>query len=89
LPAVGRGPLLYPEAFPLEVRPGQPPSPTTTEPGADTGTNAERLLDVPAGALADLAVRRMAAGGEFDGLEPLYLRRPDVAPAAPTKSTLG
>jgi tRNA threonylcarbamoyl adenosine modification protein YeaZ len=89
MPAVGRGPLLYPEAFPLEARPGQAPSVTTGDRGGDTGTDADRLLDVPAGALADLAVRRMAAGGEFDGLEPLYLRRPDVAPAAPTKSTLG
>lgn len=47
------------------------------------------LLDVSAGALADLAVRRLAAGVGFDGIEPLYLRRPDVAPAGPTKSTLG
>ncbi len=47
-------------------------------------------LDVSAGALADLAVRRMKAGEALDGLEPLYLRRPDVAPTAPSqKSTLG
>jgi tRNA threonylcarbamoyl adenosine modification protein YeaZ len=47
-------------------------------------------LDVSAGALADLAARRMAAGEPLDGLEPMYLRRPDVAPAAPSaKSTLG
>lgn len=40
-------------------------------------------LDVAAGALADLAVRRIAAGAEMP-VEPLYLRRPDaVAPAAP------
>ncbi len=52
----------------------------------------DTLLDVSAGALADLAVRRMAMSGEagFDGLEPLYLRRPDAAPAPPSrKSTLG
>lgn len=40
-------------------------------------------LDVAAGALADLAVRRIEAGEEMP-VEPLYLRRPDaVAPAAP------
>jgi tRNA threonylcarbamoyl adenosine modification protein YeaZ len=47
-------------------------------------------LDVSAGALADLAVRRLHAGEALDGLEPMYLRRPDVAPTAPSrKSTLG
>lgn len=47
-------------------------------------------LDVSAGALADLAVRRQRAGQTLDGLEPMYLRRPDVAPTAPSqKSTLG
>lgn len=47
-------------------------------------------LDVSAGALADLAVRRQRAGQALDGLEPMYLRRPDVAPSAPSqKSTLG
>jgi tRNA threonylcarbamoyladenosine biosynthesis protein TsaB len=82
LPTAGRGPLLYPEALPHGVGP----------------------LDVSAGTLADLAVRRLCEvpadpasglqhvdpGEGFDGLEPLYLRRPDVAPAAPSrKSTLG
>lgn len=82
LPTAGRGPALYPEALP----------------------NALPPLDVSGGALADLAVRRLrehpcAAAGElqhvdpglgFDGLEPLYLRRPDVSPApASAKSTLG
>ncbi|CAN7481826.1 tRNA (adenosine(37)-N6)-threonylcarbamoyltransferase complex dimerization subunit type 1 TsaB [Terrabacter sp. LjRoot27] len=80
LPTAGRGPTLYGEALPHAVAP----------------------LDVSGGALADLAVRRLretAPGGElqqvdpghgFDGLEPLYLRRPDAAPAPPsTKSTLG
>ncbi|EWS99661.1 peptidase M22 [Intrasporangium oryzae NRRL B-24470] len=48
------------------------------------------LIDVNAGALADLAVLRRASGDGLDGLEPLYLRRPDAAPAAPSrKSTLG
>jgi tRNA threonylcarbamoyl adenosine modification protein YeaZ len=82
LPAAGRGALLYADSLPLAVGP----------------------LDVSGGALADLAVRRLAVapaqpdgirqqvepGGGFDGLEPLYLRRPDAAPAPPsTKSTLG
>jgi tRNA threonylcarbamoyl adenosine modification protein YeaZ len=82
LPTAGRGALLYADSLPLAVEP----------------------LDVSAGALADLAVRRLAVapaepdgirqqvepGHGFDGLEPLYLRRPDVAPAPPsTKSTLG
>ncbi len=72
LPAVGRGPDLYPESL--------------------TG-GLSSVLDVSAGALADLAVRRLPDGGfdgGFDGLEPLYLRRPDAAPAPPSrKSTLG
>lgn len=82
LPTAGRGPSLYPDSLPHGVGP----------------------LDVSAGALADLAVRRLAAtprqagaelqqvdpGAGFDGLEPLYLRRPDAAPAPPSaKSTLG
>ena len=47
-------------------------------------------LDVSAGALGDLAARRLAAGGSLDGLEPLYLRRPDAAATGPSqKSTLG
>lgn len=75
LPVVGRGPLLYPDAF----------SPVSADAASE-----QPLLDVPAAALADLAVRRAAAGTPFDGLEPLYLRRPDVSVAAPkTKSTLG
>jgi tRNA threonylcarbamoyl adenosine modification protein YeaZ len=82
LPAAGRGALLYADSLP----------------------HAEPPLDVSGGALADLAVRRLAgaptapdgirqqvqAGHGFDGLEPLYLRRPDAAPAPPSaKSTLG
>ena len=81
-PSAGRGALLYPDSLPHAVQP----------------------LDVSGGALADLAVRRLAQapaepdgirqhvdpGHGFDGLEPLYLRRPDAAPAPPsTKSTLG
>jgi tRNA threonylcarbamoyl adenosine modification protein YeaZ len=47
-------------------------------------------LDVSAGALADLAVRRLRSGQALEGLEPLYLRRPDAAPTPPSqKSTLG
>ena len=46
-------------------------------------------LDVSAGALADLAVRRIRGGIPSEGLEPLYLRRPDAAPSAPApKPTL-
>jgi tRNA threonylcarbamoyl adenosine modification protein YeaZ len=77
LPVTGRGALLYPDVF--------------TAPGSGLP------LDVSGGALADLAVRRLASddergepAGELDGLEPLYLRRPDATPAAPSaKSTLG
>lgn len=47
-------------------------------------------LDVSAAALADLAARRLRAGEALDGLEPMYLRRPDAAPTPPSqKSTLG
>lgn len=35
-------------------------------------------LDVSAGALADLAVRRLAAGEELAAADPMYLRRPDA-----------
>ncbi len=81
LPTAGRGPSLYAEALSDGVAP----------------------LDVSGGVLADLAVRRLretpSGDGElqhvdpghgFDGLEPLYLRRPDVSSAPPSKkSTLG
>jgi tRNA threonylcarbamoyladenosine biosynthesis protein TsaB len=39
-------------------------------------------LDVNAGHLADLAVRRQAAGDDLSGIGPLYLRRPDAVPTA-------
>jgi len=45
-------------------------------------------LDVSAGALADLAARRLAAGEELAGAEPMYLRRPDAMPLAPRKHVL-
>jgi tRNA threonylcarbamoyl adenosine modification protein YeaZ len=45
-------------------------------------------LDVSAGALADLAARRLAAGEELPAAEPMYLRRPDTMPPAPRKSVL-
>lgn len=82
LPCAGRGPSLYAGALPHAFGP----------------------LDVSGGALAELAVRRLGSavagpedvlqwvdpGHGFDGLEPLYLRRPDAAPAPPSKkSTLG
>ncbi|MDN5791128.1 MAG: tRNA (adenosine(37)-N6)-threonylcarbamoyltransferase complex dimerization subunit type 1 TsaB, partial [Micrococcales bacterium] len=93
LPTAGRGGLLYPEALAHGV--SQP--------------SGIRPHDVSAGALADLAVRRLGslaagpgavppggsrqhvhAGDGFDGLEPMYLRRPDTAPAVTSaKSVLG
>ena len=45
-------------------------------------------LDVSAGALADLASRRLAAGEELAGADPMYLRRPDAMPLAPRKQVL-
>ena len=45
-------------------------------------------LDVSAGALADLAARRLAAGEELPEPEPMYLRRPDAAPPPPRKPAL-
>jgi len=45
-------------------------------------------LDVSAGALADLAARRMAAGEQLPEPEPMYLRRPDAAPPPPRKPAL-
>lgn len=42
-------------------------------------------LDVSAGALADLAARRMAAGEQLPVAEPMYLRRPDATPLPPRK----
>jgi len=45
-------------------------------------------LDVGAGALADLAARRLAAGGELAGADPMYLRRPDAMPLATRKQVL-
>ena len=68
LPAVGRGPLLYPSAFAQAL---------------------DGPLDVSAATLADLVVRRLAAGHPVDEHEPLYLRRPDAAPSVTTKSALG
>lgn len=45
------------------------------------------LLDVDAGVLATLAVRRITAGADMP-IEPLYLRRPDAAaPSAPKSAT--
>ena len=68
MPAVGRGPLLYPAAF------AQP---------------LDGPVDVSAATLADLVVRRLAAGELVDEHEPFYLRRPDAAPSVSTKSALG
>ena len=43
-------------------------------------------LDVSAGVLAGLAARRLAAGEDLGGAEPMYLRRPDASPLPPRKS---
>jgi tRNA threonylcarbamoyladenosine biosynthesis protein TsaB len=45
-------------------------------------------LDVSAGALADLAVRRLSAGDELPEPEPMYLRRPDAIPLPSRKPAL-
>jgi tRNA threonylcarbamoyladenosine biosynthesis protein TsaB len=45
-------------------------------------------LDVSAGALADLAARRMAAGEGLPEPEPMYLRRPDATMPPPRKRAL-
>jgi len=45
-------------------------------------------LDVSAGALADLAALRLAAGVELPAAEPRYLRRPDAMPLSPRKPVL-
>lgn len=67
LPTVGRGPSLYPEHLTAAKSRGRP---------------AGIPLDVSAAWLADLVVRRMAAGDPLDEHEPFYLRRPDAAPLA-------
>ncbi len=45
-------------------------------------------LDVSAGAVADLASRRLAAGEALPEPEPMYLRRPDATPPPPRKAAL-
>jgi tRNA threonylcarbamoyladenosine biosynthesis protein TsaB len=45
-------------------------------------------LDVSAGALADLAVRMLAAGAKLPEPEPMYLRRPDATPRPSRKAAL-
>ena len=50
------------------------------------------MLDVSAGAMAELVVRRLAAGDDValtGDHEPYYLRRPDAVPSATVKSALG
>lgn len=44
--------------------------------------HGQGLLDVDAGALAEVAVARLAAGVAMTDLEPVYLRRPDAVPTA-------
>lgn len=45
-------------------------------------------LDVSAGALAELAVRRLAGGEGLPAAAPMYLRRPDALPLAAQRSAL-
>ena len=52
------------------------------------GVPPDGPLDPEAGALAAVAVRRLAAGDDLTSTEPLYLRRPDAVPSATTKSVL-
>jgi tRNA threonylcarbamoyladenosine biosynthesis protein TsaB len=53
------------------------------------GTPADGPLDPDAGALAAVAVRRLAAGDDLSSTAPLYLRRPDATPPGAGKSVLG
>ena len=83
LPAVGRGPQLYPDVWAAGIR----------DPG-ELRSASHRLapIDVSAAALAELVVRRLAADDPVDEQEPLYLRRPDAVPSIPSvlsKSALG
>lgn len=45
-------------------------------------------LDASAGALADLAARRLTSGEALSGADPMYLRRPDALPLVPRKQVL-
>ncbi|NYE02248.1 tRNA threonylcarbamoyl adenosine modification protein YeaZ [Kineosphaera limosa] len=72
-PVAGRGPLLYPTAFGGDPQSGQP------------APLALPVLDVSAGALAHLAITRLARGAALDSTQPLYLRRPDAQPQAERK----
>ena len=84
--AAGRGPSLYPEALPHGV------GPLDVSGGALADLAVRRLVGTgdPEPVHAADGLQWVDAGHGFDGLEPLYLRRPDAAPAPPsTKSTLG
>jgi tRNA threonylcarbamoyl adenosine modification protein YeaZ len=82
LPTAGRGPTLYADALPDAV------GPLDVSGGVLADLAARRLRDSPAGPANELQL--VDPGHGFDGLEPLYLRRPDAAPAPPSKkSTLG
>jgi tRNA threonylcarbamoyl adenosine modification protein YeaZ len=96
-------PESLPDGIPTQVGGSRQPPPTRADAVVRSSwAPSPTPVDVSAGALAELAVQRLEEagtgaslqwvdpGGGFDGLEPLYLRRPDVAPAPPTrKSTLG
>lgn len=82
LPTVGRGSLLYPEVWPVGIRPS-----SRLDSAATTLAPLVALtpLDVSAAALAELVVQRLAAGDPVDAQEPLYLRRPDAVPSVTAK----
>jgi len=93
---VGRGALLYPgvllDAPPAGPSAGVPDGPSAGAPDVPAGT--AEPLDVAAGALAELAVRALAAGADdvaravLVAPEPLYLRRPDATEPGARKRAL-
>ena len=73
----GRGAALYPEVLgPVALRTAAPGSLEPGPPGPDVH---RPVLDVTGAGVARLAVRRILSGAPDDGVEPLYLRRPDAA----------
>ncbi len=74
-PVAGRGAVLYPEALGAVLYPDAP------------GLGGP-VLDVTGAGVARVAVRRLRSGAPDDGVEPLYLRRPDAAPPGARKRVL-
>ena len=91
--AVGRGALLYAEAFGQRTVPDSP-GPVVAA-GVEPAPSRDvvdlegfGLLDPDPAELVRLALERVAAGRVL-GTEPLYLRRPDAVPQAARKRVLG